>query len=223
MIKKVENARRIIRETAGRWSESQVFVAWTGGKDSTVLLHLIRSTFGGSVPFRILFNDSTIEFPEVYDFIRRIHREWKLDLVWLKHLPVDLRKYRQATNPEDQMEIMRLAKIHAINHAQKRYGIRAFLSGIRRDEHPDRSQESFFSERKTHVRVHPILEFSYDDIWTYIREFEVPYVSLYDQGYKSLGEAPFTKPVADESAPERSGREATKEEAMKRLREMGYW
>ena len=121
------------------------------------------------------------------------------------------------------MEVMRIAKINAINYAINEYNIKAFISGIRWDEHESRSDEKFFSPRKSHSRVHPILHFTIDDIWTYIRENKVPYVSLYDQGYKSLGEAPFTNPVAHPDDSERSGREATKEKTMKRLRDLGYW
>jgi FAD synthetase len=37
------------------------------------------------------------------------------------------------------------------------------------------------------TRVHPILHFSYSQIWDYITANDVPYCSLYDQGYSSLG------------------------------------
>ncbi|NMC99857.1 MAG: phosphoadenosine phosphosulfate reductase family protein, partial [Bacteroidales bacterium] len=128
------------------------------------------------------------------------------------------------TNHREQtMEIMRIAKINAINFAQKKYKIKTFVSGIRKDEHEARSKETYFSKRSTHTRVHPILDFTIDDVWEYIKTYNVPYVSLYDQGYKSLGEKPFTKPVKNKNASERAGREATKEKTMERLRSLGYW
>ncbi|GIW65402.1 MAG: hypothetical protein KatS3mg093_381 [Candidatus Parcubacteria bacterium] len=124
---------------------------------------------------------------------------------------------------EEAMEVMRIAKINAINYVISKYKIKAFMAGIRWDEHEARAKEKYFSSRSTHTRVHPILHFTLNDIWKYIKTFNVPYVSLYDKGYKSLGEAPFTKPVKDPNAPERAGREATKEKVMDRLRKLGYW
>jgi len=221
--KKIETARKIIRQASKKWKPSQIAVAWTGGKDSTVLLHLVREEFGGKVPFKIFFNDSTLEFKEIYDFVKKLKKEWKLNLLWIKHLPEDLEAYSKATDNEMKMEIMRIAKINAINFALAEYKIKAFMSGIRLDEHKARSTETYFSKRSTHTRVHPILDFILDDIWKYIKKFDVPYVNLYDKGYKSLGEAPFTKPVKNKNAPERAGREATKEKTMERLRKLGYW
>ena len=72
------------------------------------------------------------------------------------------------------------------------------------------------------MRIHPILHFSEKDIWEYTKHFGVPYVDLYDKGYRSLGEKPFTKPVPA-GGNERSGREREKEELMQRLRKLGYW
>lgn len=219
---KIKKALQVISQTHSRWADNHIAVAWTGGKDSTVVLHLIRQVFG-RVPFRVIFNDSTLEFPEVYDFIHKLSHEWDLKLITIPHLPEDLEAYHTTTSPEDKMEIMRLAKINAINYAIAKYDLQAFMSGIRADEHESRSQEQHFSPRSSHTRVHPILNFTLSDIWDYIKEFKVPYVKLYDQGYKSLGEAPFTNPVSDPNAPERAGREATKEKTMNRLRALGYW
>ncbi len=220
---KVVKAKEIITEAAGKWPHDKIIIAWTGGKDSTVVLDLVRQVFNNKVPFRVMFNDSTLEFNEVYEFIRKLAKQWDLDLLWVKHLPEDLEAYRQTKDKREQMEIMRIAKINAINYVLDKYKIEAFISGIRWDEHEARSHETYFSPRSTHTRVHPILHFTLDDIWRYIKDFDVPYVSLYDKGYKSLGEAPFTSPVDDPDAPERAGREATKEKVMARLRKLGYW
>lgn len=238
---KIQKSQAVIKEATKKFKKTQIAVAWTGGKDSTVLLHLIRQTFNNKIPFKVFFNDSTIEFKEVYDFVKKLTKDWQLDLIWQKHLPEDLKAYFKIQNQlthlrggrmdssevknlkEQAMEIMRIAKINAINFALSKYKIKAFMSAIRWDEHEARSKETYFSQRSTHTRIHPILHFSINDIWQYIKLFNIPYVSLYDQGYKSLGEAPFTKPVKDPNAPERSGREATKEKTMERLRKLGYW
>ena len=220
--RKVEKSRDIIKEAFEKFPAQQIAVAWTGGKDSTVLLHLVRSTIADP-SYKVMFNDSTIEFPEVYDFVNQIHRKWELDLIWIRHLDTDLDAFNKAANDEEKMEIMRIAKINAINYALSRYQLKAFMSGIRWDEHEARSKEKYMSIRQTHLRIHPILHFTLEDIWDYIKTYEVPYISLYDKGYKSLGEQPYTKPVFDPHAPERAGREATKERNMKRLRKLGYW
>lgn len=220
---KIEKAKKIIKQASQKWKPEEIAIAWTGGKDSTVVLHLVKETFNGTVPFKVFFNDSTLEFSEIYDFVKKLKKSWNLNLLWIKHLPEDIKAYHKTKDKEMKMEIMRIAKINAINYALSEYKIKAFISGIRLDEHEARSKEKYFSPRSTHTRVHPILDFSLDDIWDYIKKFKVPYVSLYDKGYKSLGEAPFTKPVKNSKAPERAGREATKEKTMERLRKLGYW
>jgi phosphoadenosine phosphosulfate reductase len=220
---KIKKAHQVIKEASKKWKSDEIAVAWTGGKDSTVLLHLVREVFKGKVPFRVFFNDSTLEFPEIYNFVKKIKKEWKLDLLWIKHLPEDLEAFEKTTDKEERMEIMRIAKINTINFAISEYKIKAFMSGIRLDEHKSRSNETYFSKRSTNMRVHPILDFTINDIWAYIQKYKVPYVSLYDKGYKSLGEAPFTKPIKNKNASERAGREATKEKTMDRLRKLGYW
>lgn len=219
---KVVKAHSVINTAFQRFDPQKVVVAWTGGKDSTVLLHLIRMYFNGSVPFPVMFNDSTIEFDEIYAFIERITKEWEISLIIVRHDEKELEEFHQTQDEEQRKELVRIMKIHALDRFQKKHSIEAYIAGIRWDEHLARSKESYFSPRKGHTRIHPILHFTEQDIWRYIKTYRVPYVKLYDQGFRSLGEKPFTTKTKRGQG-ERSGRDFDKEQQMQRLRSMGYW
>ncbi len=145
------------------------------------------------------------------------------------------------------------------------------IVGVRADEEGSRSKERYFSPRDrqndwdaddqppefwgqyktdfapgTHVRIHPLLDWTEVDIWEYIKREGVPVVSLYfNQGdgkrYRSLGCWPCTKPVESDAftldeiieelksgkfarVAERSGREQDKEDGggLEELRRGGY-
>jgi len=145
------------------------------------------------------------------------------------------------------------------------------IVGVRADEEGSRSKERYFSPRDqhnewdvadqppelwsyfktdfapgTHVRVHPLLDWTELNIWEYIEAENIPVISLYfDQGdgqrYRSLGCAPCTKPVASTAKnvraiieelrtgkfaniAERGGREQDKEDGqgLETLRRDGY-
>lgn len=219
---KIIKAHSVIKQTYQRFNPEKVVVAWTGGKDSTVLLHLIRTCFDGTIPFPVMFNDSTMEFDEIYEFTGRITNEWGINLVIVRHDVKELEVFHKTQDGERKKELVRIMKIHALDRFQKKNGIEAYIAGIRLDEHPARSKESYFSPRVGHTRIHPILHFSEQDIWEYIKTFSVPYARLYDEGYRSLGEKPFTA-KAKKGEGERSGRDYDKEQQMEKLRAMGYW
>lgn len=144
------------------------------------------------------------------------------------------------------------------------------IAGVRADEEGSRSKERYFSPRTahnnwdvadqppefwnqfktefapgTHVRIHPLLDWTELNIWEYIEREGIPTVSLYyDQGsqwrYRSLGCGPCTKPVASDArtpgdiiaelrtgkfsnVAERSGRAQDEAEGgLERLRRDGY-
>jgi sulfate adenylyltransferase subunit 2 len=145
------------------------------------------------------------------------------------------------------------------------------IAGIRADEEGSRSKERYFSPRDavnvwdigeqppelwnyfntdfapgTHVRIHPLLDWTELNVWEYIERENIPVVPLYfNQGdgrrYRSLGCWPCTKPVESEAetigqiidelrtgkfsrVPERAGREQDKEGdgTLETLRREGY-
>lgn len=218
---KIKKSKEVIKE-AFRKHGNKMAIFWTGGKDSTVLLHMIREIYGQKLEFPILFLDTGLDFKEVYDFIDRLDKMWSLNLVTVKPTEKLAKEYRNQKTKKDRVTFASMMKIILLKQAVKEHKLPALVIGIRWDEHKERIGEKYFSDREDHIRIHPLLHWTEEDIWNYIRSFNVPYVSLYDLGYRSLGEKEFTKP-AKSDGDERSGRAKDREVIMKRLRTLGYF
>ena len=216
---KIRVSNKVIEKSFAKFSRLGVF--WTGGKDSTVLLDLIRR-FKGKLDLPVFFIDHRMHFKETLNFVEKVRSLWNLNLVFLpmsKNILVNF----EGLSLQEKKEAVRILKIRCIQEALKKFSLQGIFVGIRWDEHKERAKERFFSKREKHVRIHPILHFSELDIWEYIRQFDTPYNPLYDKGYRSIGERDFTKPVLDPRFPERAGREKEKELIMGKLRKMGYF
>lgn len=72
---KIEKSKQRIKEWYEHW-DGQVYVSFSGGKDSTVLLHLVRSMYP-DVP--AVFVDTGLEYPEIKEFVKSTE-----NVIWLK-------------------------------------------------------------------------------------------------------------------------------------------
>ena len=72
---KIEKTKLRIREWYEAW-DGNVYVSFSGGKDSTVLLHIVRSLYPN---ISAVFVDTGLEYPEIRDFVKTID-----NVVWLK-------------------------------------------------------------------------------------------------------------------------------------------
>lgn len=84
----------------------------------------------------------------------------------------------------------------------------AWVTGLRRDQSTTRSDIRKLAIDELHggiVKLAPLADFTEREVWDYVRRHDVPYNSLYDRGYRSIGCAPCTRAVP-EGAPARSGR-----------------
>ena len=214
---KEKESRKLLKEAIEKFGMEKVAVAWSGGKDSTTVLHLIKQEFK-KVIIPVVFIDTSVKFKEIYSFKDKIAKEWNLNLIIVKNEEA-LKTIKIAQNKE---ECCYLLKTIPLREAITSHGWQALITAVRWDEQEARKNETYFSRRETppHTRIHPILHFRELDIWAYIRKYNIPYCELYHKGYRSLGCAPCTK-IGGEA--ERAGRDKNKEEIMQRLRGMGYF
>jgi phosphoadenosine phosphosulfate reductase len=86
-------------------------------------------------------------------------------------------------------------------------GYSAWISAIRRDQTTDRAKASVvqWDAKFNLVKINPLLHWSKSDVWKFILAHDVPYNSLHDQGYPSIGCRPCTRAVAG-GEDERAGR-----------------
>jgi len=86
-------------------------------------------------------------------------------------------------------------------------GKKAWITGQRREQAATRADLKLqeFDDGRGIAKLNPLADWSEDEVWEYIRAFDVPYNALHDQGYRSIGCAPCTRPtVAGEDV--RAGR-----------------
>ncbi len=77
-------------------------------------------------------------------------------------------------------------------------GLDAWITGLRREQAVTRTQVEKVELDADHggiVKINPIADWTWDQVWAYIRAHGIPYNALHDQGYPSIGCAPCTRAV----------------------------
>ena len=201
----------IIREAYQQFR--RVAMLWSIGKDSTCLLHLIRKSFFGKIPFPIMHIDTSYKFKEIYEFRDRYAKQWGINLIVARN---EEALNRGIGPKKGKFNCCTELKTNALKKAIAKYGFKALYLAIRRDEHGIRAKERIFSPRdedfewdyknqppelwnqyktkareEEHLRVHPLLGWREIDVWEYIKRENIPMVSLYlatvGKRYRSIG------------------------------------
>jgi len=87
-------------------------------------------------------------------------------------------------------------KVEPLNRALK--DLDAWMTGLRREQAVTRAAVRRIELDEDHgniIKINPLVDWSYDDVWDYIRKNNVPYNRLHKQGYPSIGCAPCTRAV----------------------------
>ncbi len=231
---KIEMTKRRITEWVEHFGEDGVYISFSGGKDSTVLLHLCRSIYPNLVA---VYSDTGLEFPEIREFVKTFD-----NVVWVKpkltfrqviekcgypciskeqsewihrirngNSSLVIEKAIFGRNPDGSTTRFKLSeqwkymldapfKIGAgcckemkkkpISEYAKETG-RVPIVGTMAAESMLRTQMwmqsgcNAFDNKK--AQSAPLSFWTDEDIWEYIRKYEIPYCSIYDKGYARTG------------------------------------
>jgi len=169
---KVERSVSVIEEALAEYSLEGVALSFNGGKDCCVLLHLlylVLSKYSSVNRLKILYFMHENTFPEVDEFVKKCTQIYGV-----------------------KMDFLPTPIITSLTTHIKTHNINAIFMGTRSTD-PRASTLREFSPSDTQngwpalMRVNPIVYWTYEDVWKFIKVMDVPYCVLYDRGYTSIG------------------------------------
>ncbi|QTE38321.1 phosphoadenylyl-sulfate reductase [Mucilaginibacter sp. P25] len=98
---------------------------------------------------------------------------------------------------ENRKECCGIRKIEPLKRALK--GNKIWITGIRAEQSVNRHDmhDMEWDEQNQLVKFHPIFSWTLDEVKAYIKQYNIPYNSLHDKGFPSIGCMPCTRAVAE--------------------------
>jgi phosphoadenosine phosphosulfate reductase len=153
------------------------YLAYSGGKDSDTILALAKMS---GVKFDAHYNLTTVDPPDVVYHVRR-HPEVQTDRPGMTMWQL----IRKKMMPPTRM------KRYCCEYLKERGGKgRIVVTGVRSSESFSRSKRKMVEvcyKDPTKRYLHVIIDWSTEDVWEFIRNNNIEYCKLYDEGFKRLG------------------------------------
>lgn len=169
---KLRDSIEIISDALLRFTPDEIAISYNGGKDCLVMLVIyiyVLSTF--QLPtdhLKAVFVHYEEQFPELLEFISKSSKDYNLSL----------------------MSIKAPLKSGLFTYVDEHPEVKAVIIGTRRsdpfaaDLKPLQPTDHSWPDL---TRIHPILEWHYDEVWAFLKTLDVEYCKLYDMGYTSIG------------------------------------
>ncbi|KAG0000551.1 hypothetical protein BGZ79_005802, partial [Entomortierella chlamydospora] len=163
-------------------------------------------------PVPLVFIDTLYHFQETLDLAQRVQDHYDIPLKVYKPQNCETtedfeRLYGQQLWESDEISYDYLVKVEPGRRSYQELGAQAVISGRRRSQKGDRAHLDILEvEAGTGLlKLNPLATWSFQQVWTYLRAYQVPFNALLDQGYRSIGDWHSTKPATNPDD-ERSGR-----------------
>ncbi len=188
--------REFLREYKGK-----IVLATSFGAEDQVLTHMVLSID----PETEIFTLDTGRLPEeTYSIWERTEQLYKTKIrpYFPDRTEVERLVLEQGINGfyesiENRKRCCRVRKIEPLKRALEKREV--WITGLRREQSVTRQGLSVVERDETFglIKLNPLLEWSTEQVWDYIKRHNIPYNSLHDRGYPSIGCAPCTRAVKD--------------------------
>ncbi|MGO4886999.1 phosphoadenylyl-sulfate reductase [Anaerobacillus sp. MEB173] len=170
------------------------------GAEGIVLIDLISKVRPNA---KIVFLDTDFHFKETYELFDRIKERYpQLQLEMVKpELTVaeQNEQYGEDLWKSKPDLCCQLRKIKPLETTLAKYD--AWISGLRREQSPTRKNTQFVNKdnRFSSIKICPLIHWTWEEVWLYIKLHNLTYNELHDKNYPSIGCENCTLPVADGS------------------------
>lgn len=190
---------------AARTFKDRFALACSFGAEDMVLVDILARAAPGA---RVFYLDTDLLFEETYRLRDRAVERYPLDFERVG--PTLTLAEQVAAHGPDLWErapdiCCSIRKIQPLTDYLS--GRSAWVTGIRRDQTPERAQAPVvgWDHHFGLVKINPLVRWTWDDVWRYIDDHRVPHNPLHHQGYPSIGCYPCTAAVVAGEDP-RAGR-----------------
>jgi phosphoadenosine phosphosulfate reductase len=170
------------------------------GAEDQVLNHLIA---GIDPDTRIFTLDTGRLFQETYDLIDRTNSRYRIrmEVYFPDAQQVEKMVHEKGLNlfyesVENRKLCCHIRKVEPLNRALK--GVDIWITGLRREQSLNRKEMALVEKddsRMGLLKLNPLIDWTHEMVWDYIKEHNIPYNSLHDKGFPSIGCLPCTRAV----------------------------
>ncbi len=191
-------AQEVLRWAADAFG-SEVACASSFGAEDVVLIDMIAKVAPG---IRIFTLDTGRVHDETYEVMERTRVRYGLpihsyfpDQEAVERLEREKGFYSFRESIENRKECCGIRKVEPLRRALA--GMKAWMTGLRHDQSVTRTDMEVleWDEGNGLAKVNPLINWSHEQVWEYVRANNVPYNVLHDHGFPSIGCAPCTRAV----------------------------
>lgn len=151
---------------------------------------------------RIFTLDTGRLFPETYSLIDKTNLTYDihLEVLFPDYLEVEKMVKEEGINLfyngiEQRKTCCRVRKLDPLKRAFQ--GLEVWICGLRKEQSVTRQAVQLieWDENNGLIKLNPLINFTEDEVWEYIKKNRVPYNKLHDQGFPSIGCQPCTRAV----------------------------